>query len=57
MIVNDSQAAPNLLSEEETLLLMGQVASGDAQAKAILVERNLGLVKVLLAALPGRGRI
>ncbi|HHT04782.1 MAG TPA: sigma-70 family RNA polymerase sigma factor [Hydrogenispora sp.] len=55
MIVNDSQAAPNLLSEEETLLLMGQVASGDAQAKAILVERNLGLVKSIVGRFTGRG--
>ena len=34
---------------------MGQVASGDAQAKAILVERNLGLVKSIVGRFTGRG--
>lgn len=55
MIVNDSQPKTNLLSEEETLLLLRQVAAGNQQAKAILVERNLGLVKSIVGRFTGRG--
>ncbi|NLC52632.1 MAG: sigma-70 family RNA polymerase sigma factor [Firmicutes bacterium] len=55
MIVNDSQGDPNRLSHEETLALIGQVASGDEQARALLVERNLGLVKSIVGRFTGRG--
>ena len=55
MIVNDSQADTNLLSQEETLLLISQVASGNEQAKAVLVERNMGLVKSIVGRFTGRG--
>ena len=37
--------------------LLSQVASGNEQAKAVLVERNLGLVKASLVVLPGEGGI
>src|SRR5690606_37697987 len=55
MMVNDGQAASNLLSPEETRALLSQVASGNEQAKAVLVERNLGLVKSIVGRFTGRG--
>lgn len=55
MIVNDSQPSPDRLSHEETRALLNQVASGNDQAKAVLVERNLGLVKSIVGRFAGRG--
>ena len=54
-MVNDGQADSNLLSPEETRALLSQVASGNEQAKAVLVERNLGLVKSIVGRFTGRG--
>ena len=53
--VNESQGETSLLSEQETLLLLGKAATGDQEAKTILVERNLRLVKSIVGRFTGRG--
>ncbi|NLM36692.1 MAG: sigma-70 family RNA polymerase sigma factor [Firmicutes bacterium] len=55
MIVNDSQANTDRLSQEETRALLNEVAAGNEQAKTVLVERNLGLVKSIVGRFTGRG--
>ncbi|HEY8392572.1 MAG TPA: sigma-70 family RNA polymerase sigma factor [Capillibacterium sp.] len=51
----EGQADPHLLADEETLLLIKEAASGNQEAKAILVERNLRLVKSIVGRFTGRG--
>ncbi|NLY91392.1 MAG: sigma-70 family RNA polymerase sigma factor [Firmicutes bacterium] len=56
MAINlEGQTDPHLLSEEETILLIKQVAAGNQEAKAILIERNLRLVKSIVGRFTGRG--
>ncbi len=56
MTINlEGQTDLHLLSEQETRLLIKQAASGDQEAKAILIERNLRLVKSIVGRFTGRG--
>lgn len=53
--VNETPGEANLLSHQETLLLIKQVAAGNQEAKAVLIERNLRLVKSIVGRFSGRG--
>ncbi|HHT48902.1 MAG TPA: sigma-70 family RNA polymerase sigma factor [Firmicutes bacterium] len=51
----DGQTDAGLLSEQETLLLLRQAAFGDQEAKNILIQVNLRLVKSIVGRFTGRG--
>ena len=53
--VTNGKGKTTLLTEEETFCLLRRVSSGDQQAKAILIEHNLRLVKSIVGRFLGRG--
>ena len=53
--VNETPEETTLLSQAETILLIKQVATGNQEAKAVLIERNLRLVKSIVGRFSGRG--
>ena len=52
---NDGKGRTILLSEEETSSLIRRLAGGDQQAKEILIEHNLRLVRSIVSRFSGRG--
>jgi RNA polymerase sporulation-specific sigma factor len=53
--VKEFQGEDALLSEEETAGLIRRVHNGDQDAKALLIERNLRLVRSIVSRFLGRG--
>ncbi|NLW57087.1 MAG: SigB/SigF/SigG family RNA polymerase sigma factor [Firmicutes bacterium] len=53
--VNEGKKRTALLSDEDTATLLRRLAAGDQEAKELLVEHNLRLVRSIVSRFSGRG--